>query len=63
MTPARERLLRRRLLLLRWAAETREEAQQLAQDLDPAHEVTQRLNEIALSCKELEELLEDPTKI
>jgi hypothetical protein len=63
MTPARERLLRRRLLLLRWAAETREEALRLASDLDPAHQVTQRLNEIARSCKELEELLEEPTKI
>ena len=35
MTPTRERLLRRRLLLLRWAAETRDEAQRLASDLDP----------------------------
>jgi hypothetical protein len=63
MTPTRERLLRRRLLLLRWAAETREEALRLADDLDPTHQVTQRLDEIARSCTRLEELLEQPTKM
>ena len=63
MTPTRERLLRRRLLLLRWAAETREEAQRLASDLDPAHDVTQKLHSIARSCTELEELLERPAQI
>ncbi len=56
-------MLRRRLLLLRWAAETREEARRLASDLDPGHQVTQLLDEIARSCTELEELLENPHKI
>ena len=50
MTPSRERLLRRRLLLLRWAAETRDEAQRLASDLDPTHDVTQKLDGIARIC-------------
>ena len=63
MTPTRERLLRRRLLLLRWAAETRDEAQRLASDLDPTHDVTQKLDSIARTCTELEDLLERPAQI
>jgi len=63
MTPNRERLLRRRLLLLRWAAETRDEAQRLASDLDPTHDVTQKLDGIARTCTELEHLLERPEQI
>jgi len=55
---ARERLLRRRLLLLRWAAETRDEAQRLAGDLDPDHPVTEKLHRVAETCSELEGLLE-----
>ena len=60
---SRDRLLRRRLLLLRWVAETREEAHRLAEDLDPAHPVTRRLHSVAHTCSELEELLEQPSQM
>jgi hypothetical protein len=63
MTDSRDRLLRRRLLLLRWAAETREEAQRLLRDLDPGHPVTQNLHDIVAACSELEELLKRPADI
>lgn len=63
MSEARERLLRRRLLLLRWAAETGEEAQRLARDLDPAHPVTRQLQHIADVCAELQEVLGRPTEL
>jgi len=63
MTDSRDRLLRRRLLLLRWAVDTRDEAQRLARDLDPAHPVTQNLRDIVAACSRLEEMLQQPTEI
>ena len=63
MSEARERLLRRRLLLLRWAAETGEEAQRLARDLDPVHPVTRQLRHLAEICTELQEVLTRPADL
>ena len=63
MTGARDRLLRRRLLMLRWAAETGEEAQRLASDLDPDHPVTQQLQRVADLCVELQEVLGRPAEL
>ncbi|MGZ4617215.1 MAG: hypothetical protein ACXV5Q_04035 [Frankiaceae bacterium] len=63
MTGARDRLLRRRLLMLRWAAETGDEAQRLARDLDPAHAVTRQLQHVADICAELQEVLGRPAEL
>lgn len=63
MAETRDRLLRRRLLIMRWAADTREEVQRLARELVPAHPVTQRLHQIARTCAELEELLNRPAQL
>jgi hypothetical protein len=63
MTGARDRLLRRRLLMLRWAAETGDEAQRLTRDLDPVHPVTKQLQHIADLCTELRETLGRPAEL
>ena len=55
-----ERLLRRRLLILRWAAETREEALRLASGLDANHAITQTLLDVANSCQRLTDLWSQP---
>jgi len=63
MAETHNRLLRRRLVILRWAADTREEAQRLARDLDPAHPVSQRLHRVVRICAELQELLNRPAEL
>jgi hypothetical protein len=53
-----ERLLRRRLLLLRFATETQDESARMTKDFDPDTPVGRALEEIEANCRQLIQMLE-----
>ena len=60
---AQERLLRRQLLLLRFATETQDETARMTEDFDPAGPVGRALDEIGKSCQQLIETLESSARM